>query len=290
MPRLIATVGLPGSGKSTWAAAERKRLEANNVECCVVTKDDLRKILVTRGWTWSRENERTVVELRDKLIIAGLEGGKTVISADTNFGKHVSQLAALAKKCGAEFDVKDFTSVKLETCIKRDAGREDSVGEKVIKEMYDKYVAGSHFDVYTPDKSKPEAIICDLDGTVALSKGIRGPFDYGMVSYDRVNDNVADVVRAAALTGKQVVYVSGREDWCYGASIDWLKDHNLPDGPLFMRKTGDHRKDFIIKTEIFDEHIRHHYNVVYCLDDRDQVVARWRGMGLTCLQVDYGAF
>jgi hypothetical protein len=59
---------------------------------------------------------------------------------------------------------------------------------------------------------------------------------------------------------------------------------------LFMRKTSDSRKDTIIKKEIFFDNINGLYNVRFVLDDRNSVVANWRSMGLTCLQVAEGDF
>ena len=59
---------------------------------------------------------------------------------------------------------------------------------------------------------------------------------------------------------------------------------------LHMRKTGDSRKDCIVKKEIFDAEIKDKYYIEFILDDRDQVVKMWRSMGLTCLQVADGNF
>lgn len=57
-----------------------------------------------------------------------------------------------------------------------------------------------------------------------------------------------------------------------------------------MRPAGDHRRDAIVKRELFDLHIRHQYRVTHVLDDRTQVVQMWRALGLTCLQVADGDF
>jgi len=57
-----------------------------------------------------------------------------------------------------------------------------------------------------------------------------------------------------------------------------------------MRKTGDSRKDSIVKREIFEEHIKGKYRIQFVLDDRNQVVEMWRQLGLTCLQVAEGDF
>ena len=59
---------------------------------------------------------------------------------------------------------------------------------------------------------------------------------------------------------------------------------------LFMRASGDTRKDEIVKLELFDAHVRGKYDVRLVLDDRDRVVRMWRSIGLTCLQVADGEF
>jgi hypothetical protein len=63
----------------------------------------------------------------------------------------------------------------------------------------------------------------------------------------------------------------------------WIKLH-LP------RKSGDNRKDSVVKEEIFNEHIKPNFIVEFVLDDRNQVVEMWRKLGLTCLQVADGNF
>ena len=57
-----------------------------------------------------------------------------------------------------------------------------------------------------------------------------------------------------------------------------------------MRRTKDFRKDAIVKTELFEAHIRGQFEVLFVLDDRDQVVEMWRQMGFACLQVAPGNF
>jgi hypothetical protein len=89
--------------------------------------------------------------------------------------------------------------------------------------------------------------------------------------------------------------VSGREDSCRDDTVKWLKKYKIaPPIPsakwLFMRRTGDYRPDFMIKEEIYHEHIELFYDVVACFDDRQQIVDMWRSLGLTCLQVAKGDF
>ena len=57
-----------------------------------------------------------------------------------------------------------------------------------------------------------------------------------------------------------------------------------------MRTSGDFRKDWLIKYEIFNASVRKAYNVEFVLDDRNQVVDMFRAMGLTVFQVTDGNF
>lgn len=134
------------------------------------------------------------------------------------------------------------------------------------------------------------AVAVDLDGTVALM-GSRPPFDETRVHEDRPNAPVIAVVQAMHEAGYKIIFVSGRTDACREATEEWLDGHiGISYEGLYMRKAGDMRKDSIVKTEIFNEHIRHNYNMVCVLDDRKQVVDAWRAMGLTVLAVAEGDF
>ena len=147
---------------------------------------------------------------------------------------------------------------------------------------------------YVFDGFRQLAVIVDIDGTVAINDGHRGHYDYARVGDDKLHDQVAGLVAALSLDAQldvKILFVSGREDSCREATSEWLDWYELPSKHLFMRKTGDHRPDYIIKREIFDEHIRDKYDVWFVLDDRTQVVEHcWRAMGLTCLQVAPGDF
>lgn len=288
MRTLIITTGLPASGKTTWAEQYQK----DHPNTVIVCKDDIRAEFEKTGWTWSPENEKAVIKERDKRIAFGLvqSPDACVISADTNFGKHVERLENLAKNVGASVEMKDFTSVPVEVCVTRDAKRVKPVGEQVIRDMYEKYVESAQLTPYTRNPMKPIAIICDLDGTLALSNGLRGPFDHAKCADDRLNEPVAEIVHLFHKDTYTILYVSGREEKFRSQTEEFLKRNGLPVGPLMLRKTGDFRKDFVVKTEIFNTFIRKEFNVLFVLDDRDTVVKRWRELGLTCLQVAEGAF
>lgn len=185
MPKLIATVGLPGSGKSYWAAQQK---------AAVINKDDIRRQLEKKGWVWSRENEKDVITKRDDLIRQALELGWDVIAADTNLAqKHIEALKQLAKKYDAEFEIKDFTDVPIDLCIERDSKREGkaNVGEKVIRDMAETYLPPEKLVTRT---GEPQ-LFCDLDGVLADFDGFIEK-EFGIVN-NRDNElpNFWDIMR-----------------------------------------------------------------------------------------------
>lgn len=135
----------------------------------------------------------------------------------------------------------------------------------------------------------PLAILCDLDGTLAHLNG-RSPYDASTCFEDTVNEPIAHIVRTYAAAGITVILMSGRESRFRRPTEAWLAHHRIPYGALHLRRTKDFRKDAIIKRELYDAHIEGQYRVLFVLDDRNQVVDMWRGMGLTCLQVAPGDF
>lgn len=282
--------GLPGSGKTTEA------LKLEDEGWVRVNKDDLRAQLVAGGWTWSKEAEADVIAIRDGAIIKALVAGKNVVSDDTNFARqHKIRLRELAQQYKAEFEHRRITT-SVDECIKRDAAREKPVGEKVIRDMATRYQIDQPVEIvkYVPDRSKAAAVICDLDGTLALFEGKRSPYDASTCAEDDINEVVRDMLVCIA-EYETPLFVSGREDKFREPTLTFLERCGL--GPrawltkvLFMRTTGDYRKDYIVKLELFNQHIRNVYNVRLVLDDRTQVVKMWRELGLQCWQVAEGDF
>ncbi len=142
-------------------------------------------------------------------------------------------------------------------------------------------------------KYLPHAVICDVDGTVAV-RGDRGAYDYSSVHLDLPNKPIIEVVHRLVGDHREIIFVSGREDSCYDQTCAWLQKHLgicfSEAVTLYMRKTGDYRKDASVKREIYEKYIEDNYQVDYVLDDRTQVVEMWRSLGLVCLQVANGDF
>lgn len=297
--RLIMYKGLPGCGKST-AAREEQGKDPKHV--VIVNKDDIR---LEMKQDWNLDVEKEVLRKRDFEVSKALSKGLTVISDDTNFAKvHQKRLRELAKKYKSVFEVRDFSDVPLDVCLQRNAARFENdpeqlqhvkVPEAVIKEMAAKYVAvpvqvlDLELEPYVRPMDTPEAILCDLDGTLCLHNG-RSPYEYEKCDTDLPNKAVVKLVQDLDQLGVTIVYLSGREDSAREKTEVWIQKHVGPVERLLMRRAGDYRKDSVVKLELFNEHVREQYDVRFVLDDRDQVVKLWRQLGLTCLQVAEGAF
>ncbi|MFA9289040.1 MAG: HAD family acid phosphatase [Weeksellaceae bacterium] len=139
----------------------------------------------------------------------------------------------------------------------------------------------------------PKAIICDLDGTLALL-GKRSPYDASTAEEDSLNNPIANILEVYSHQETydiKIILLTGREDKYREQTQRWLQKHNIIYEELYMRRTGDRRKDTVYKKEIYQNQIEGKYDVLFVLEDRDQVVAMWRkDLGLTCLQVEYGDF
>ena len=132
-PKLILTKGLPASGKTTWA----KTYLQEHPETANLCKDDLRLQLPD-----TQEREDRVVKVRDLLTEHYLSEGYSVIWSDTNLNPiHTKRATELAEQYQAQLIIQDFTQVALEECLRRDLLRPHPVGQLVIHQMYDEYLA-----------------------------------------------------------------------------------------------------------------------------------------------------
>ena len=171
MKRVVMTVGLPASGKSTWA----KELITKEAGRWVrVNKDLLREMC--HNSKYSKSNEKFIVRLRNMIILEALAAGKHVVIDDTNLHpKHIRTVTELVKgKATVEVN-NSFLQVPVKECIRRDLGRMNSVGKDVIMQMYRQFLLPKH----EPPAHNPEledVIVVDMDGTLALM-GDRSHYD-----------------------------------------------------------------------------------------------------------------
>lgn len=280
--RAILTVGIASSGKSTWA----REFESKNPSYTIVCRDDIRREmmgghLVWAKWQWGREGE--VTNTHESHMRHAHACGLNIIVADTNLNaKNRAKVQRFLESLGYEVEIKDFP-ITLEQAWKRDAQREGGVGHDILAKQWQQWLEYINHKKYVPDISKPEAIIVDIDGTLAHMDG-RSPYDWDKVHTDKVDSIVKSIVKHFHET-KSVIIVSGRDGACKDITQDWLTDNCIPYNELFMREAKDQRKDSIVKSEIFWRDIAPYYNVECVIDDRPQVVRMWLDLGLKVLCV-----
>lgn len=139
---------------------------------------------------------------------------------------------------------------------------------------------------------KPQAVICDLDGTLASCAWRRhfveqerkdwASFNAG-IPFDPVVPEVHRWVCADSEAGLKVLITSGRQSGM--ANRAWLHKHDVPFDYLYMRQSNDFRPDDVVKEEIYRNRIEPFFEVVKVYDDRPMVCDMWRRLGLNLTQV-----
>lgn len=135
--KAIITVGISGSGKSTWAS----EFISGRPSWAVLERDQIRRSLLTpfswARWDWRREDE--VTRLWNRRVREYAKEGVNLVIADTNLtnrGRIIGTLLDL----GYDVTVKVFNT-PVEVCIERDGRRPEGVrvGEAVIRRQHDRF-------------------------------------------------------------------------------------------------------------------------------------------------------
>lgn len=301
--------GIPGSGKS-HAAKELLKKEPGRWKR--VNRDDFRSML--DDGAMGDGNEDLITKLQEQAIRASIAAGFDVIVDNTHLKPWgIKRIHGIAESIGDVNVLEKAFNVPLEECVRRNALRQGSahVPEQRLREMHkgaglDKknlrdaetyYPPRAVHGTYVPKDDLPKAIMCDLDGTLALI-GDRSPYDATDCDVkDFPNWPVIKTVLAMRAQGYDVIFMSGRDNRYRPETQRFIEKHcvSMLDGApipyqLHMRPEGDQRKDSIVKGELFDAHVANSHNVLFVLDDRNQVVDFWRSIGLTCMQVAPGDF
>lgn len=281
--KIILYKGLPASGKSTHA---RNMVDQDSL-LRRINRDDLRAMLQTGEW--SQNKEKTIRKAEITLATLLLENGLTPVIDDCNLSlSAIKMWEDFALLHHLDIEWQDFTHISVEECVKRDAGRSNPVGSKVIRGMYHQYLKPSPPPKIVQDPNLPRAIVCDLDGTLCLF-GHENPYQRDFLK-DSPNLPVIETISLYNQEGYEIILVSGRKDTFKQDTLSWLEKYGVLWDFLYMRPTDDIRKDSIFKEEIYHTHLEGKYNIFFVLDDRQQVVDLWRGLGLTCFQVAEGDF
>jgi predicted kinase len=311
MLAIVITSGITGSGKSYWA----NRFVGQSQNWMRFSRDDARAFMNGNGGPWAHFKrdtppehteaiEQIVTRMRNAFVLEAMKRGKNVIIDETNNrSRTFKEVCRLLEP--AEFEVsisEKIFYVDLDTALARDRARTPNVGDKIVQDFFRKF-GGEKFEKAVPKQlvitkradlpilhTGPKAIVCDLDGTLALF-GSKNPYDRDFEN-DTVNWPVFETIELFSELGDtEIIFVSGRSEKFRAQTEEFFKK-NLIDfhSKLFMRKDGDRRPDTIVKYEIYRDSIYGKYDINFILDDRSSVVKLWRDIGLTVFQVNSGDF
>jgi predicted kinase len=304
---IILTRGLPASGKSTWA----KEWVAEDSDWRLrINRDDLRFQLFNKYWPLTRMQEDHVTLMEEIMVEAAVKAKVSVVVDATHLkAAYVKRWYDIGNRLGVPVNVKDFET-DVELCVLRDEQRDRQVGEEVIRDLYTRFFNKGKLPKLSPNVTPelsgrayvrnpllPKAVWVDVDGTLAerdhpdAPQPVRGPFDESRVGEDAVIEHIADLVRMLDACEFYIVIMSGRSDACKEETERWLIENDIPYDDIFMRKAGDKRKDSVVKEELFWNYVAPKYDIVFALDDRQQVVNHTREvLKIPVLQVAPGDF
>ena len=143
-------------------------------------------------------------------------------------------------------------------------------------------------------------VLFDIDGTIADIEHRRSYLEGSVPDWksfnaamgdDTPNSPIVDLYKTLYNSGKyELILVSGRGEESRKLTEQWLSWNNIPFENLLMRPMKDSRPDVVIKKEILDSLRSQGKEILFVVDDRQQVVDMWRENGVTCLQCDVGDF
>lgn len=127
MSMVVICVGIPASGKSTWALEQ-----TSNGGAVVVCRDNIRLALGLKHG----DAEQKITDIAYNLLDASIVDGRDVIIADTNVNEtNRNRLVKFCIERGADVELKVFP-ISLQEAIRRDSNREASVGVAVVTRMH----------------------------------------------------------------------------------------------------------------------------------------------------------
>lgn len=292
-PKIILTVGISGSGKTRWAEA----FVAKNPLFVNINRDDCRVYAhcgmdedAYNSYRFSDSKEDIVTDICMIQVNHALSVGKGVVISDTNLNPAIRDFwKRVAEDKGVPYEEISF-DLTLHECIRNNRRRHRTLPDKLLRDQYLRFRLYKGMPTYIPDETKPNAIICDLDGTL-FHMTERKPFEFERVDEDYVDTTVLNILKDHIARGYKILIFTGREDigTCREKTLAMLKEHGVEFAEFDMRPFKCHDSDVLVKERMLWK-IADQYNIEFAIDDRDQVVGLWRSLGIKCLQVEYGDF
>lgn len=291
--KILILVGMPASGKSTWA----REFVSTNENWIRINRDDFRMMLKNSA-ICDPKVESIISDLEFSSIENALYRKMNVIVDNTNLRSKYIQSFVKKFKYRADIDFKLF-DISIEEAIERNSRRDNPVNNGDMIKMNERYKNIVNSFDFTPiriNERRPNiqpkfeselqnAVIFDIDQTISLISD-RSPFDWDRVGEDTPNLIVSEHIDLHKSKGRKIILVSGRDESSREETNKWLDSHGIHFDSLFMRSKSDFRGDNIVKREIYDTKIENKYNILCVYDDRLRVLEMWNQLGLFTFNVN----
>jgi len=149
----------------------------------------------------------------------------------------------------------------------------------------------------------PKVVVVDIDGTISnigdREKYLKQkPPDWDKFYESCFEDDPIDSICALVRVMAQhcmIVYLTGRREKVRDKTERWLQAHNLPMGVVRLMRDDDNKAhDVDVKPNKLAQWLKKNNlkqeDVLFIIEDRNSVVAKWRELGYTCIQPALGDF
>lgn len=295
--KIIILQGCPCSGKSTWARQFKQEQESlsNDEKWEIISRDTIRYQIGNGKYTLKHEKEVTEIE-NSSLERCVSEGYNIIIDATNLNPKTIERWKTFSRVYNYDIEFKEFY-VPYNEAMRRSVQRKNDGGlyisKKVMLDFYNRYYKERLEDelrdkriIRQPENLKP-AIICDLDGTLALHTG-RTPFDWSRINEDKIDPRLNKLLKQMSMVNAKIFFVTGRNDSARPATLKWLEDNfelSTKDYELVTRRDSDYRSSDVYKREVYKQQIENKYDVICVFEDSNKCVDMWRSEGLLTCQV-----
>ena len=103
--------------------------------------------------------------------------------------------------------------------------------------------------------------------------------------YDQPIPAMIAMLNALASQGIYSAIVTARPEKWRSLTMRWLRGVDVTIHALLMRGDDDYRPSPLVKVDLVNKFFAHDIqSVLFAIDDRDDIITAYRGMGLNCLQ------
>lgn len=143
---------------------------------------------------------------------------------------------------------------------------------------------------------KRNAVVFDVDGTLAIPTDFNGRWDWTDVEYckrvmasHKPEPRIISLLRSVRFSGESIIISTARPDMYRRVTEEWFRRNGISHEMMLMRPDNNVHSDHVIKV-VHAQAISDLYNIQYWVEDRQSVVDALREIGIMVLQCAKGDY